>query len=416
VELEHLPLTANGKLDRRALPAPEWGGREYAAPEGEVEQVIAEIFGEVLKLERVGRADNFFELGGHSLRAMRLISQLRERLEVELPVRALFEQPTVQGLAQRVVEQRADTSSSFQKQSLATPAKKLPLDTLLPLRQSGHLPPLFCIHPAGGLSFPYTGLVHHVPNGHPVYGLQARSYTDLSQEPNTLEEMAVDYLAEIQTLQPFGPYFILGWSFGGLVAFEIATRLEAAGETVALVALLDSYPRTESFTPQAIDDRDRNLLEMILRALDYDETTIAGRLQTSDHSTIAKMLKEDGHFPDMNTDDLESLFSTLTHTFETNVRLDDQYQPTHSLRAEMTLFVALQDHHADVAQSWQPHLAGPLDVHALSTTHEGVLQPAFIAQVGSVIAKKITDTTKTLNIGRSLDQTYSMMKPQFLVQ
>src|ERR1700710_295382 len=104
VELTQLPLSPNGKLDRKRLPAPEWKGREYEAPAGEIERAIAEVFMEVLKLERVGREDHFFELGGHSLLATRLISQLRQKLQVELPLRALFESPTVKGLAERVVE------------------------------------------------------------------------------------------------------------------------------------------------------------------------------------------------------------------------------------------------------------------------------------------------------------------------
>jgi acyl carrier protein len=109
MELAELPLSPNGKLDRKSLPAPEWRSGEYEAPEGETERAVAEIFAVVLKLERVGRHDNFFELGGHSLLATSAVSQLRQRLGVELPLRALFESPTVARLAERAEEQRGGT-------------------------------------------------------------------------------------------------------------------------------------------------------------------------------------------------------------------------------------------------------------------------------------------------------------------
>jgi acyl carrier protein len=150
-----------------ALPAPEWTSREYVAPEGETERLIAAIFEEVLKLERVGREDNFFELGGHSLLAMRVLSQLRERLQVELPLRALFEQPTVKGLADQVFNEAKQPLRAQQDFSL---------DPVLPLRQKGHLRALFCVHSASGIAWSYSKIVPYLPAGHPVYGLQARDY------------------------------------------------------------------------------------------------------------------------------------------------------------------------------------------------------------------------------------------------
>jgi acyl carrier protein len=105
VELEQLPLTRNGKVDRRALPAPEWKSREYEAPVGEVETKVADIWAQVLGVEQVSRHDNFFEMGGHSLLATRVVSQLRLQLGVELALRTLFEAPTVAGIAKRLIEE-----------------------------------------------------------------------------------------------------------------------------------------------------------------------------------------------------------------------------------------------------------------------------------------------------------------------
>jgi amino acid adenylation domain-containing protein len=386
VELESFPLSPNGKLDRKKLPAPEWKSKEYEAPVGETERVTAEVFAEVLKLERVGREDNFFELGGHSLLATRLVSQLRQRLSVELPLRTLFQAPTVQELAEQVLEQ--------QRSAYQHPGSYF--DTLLPLRKEGHLPPLFCIAPAGGFSWPYAGLLPHIPDGHPVYGLQVPSYAAPDKRHDTIEELASDYIAFIRTACPEGPYLLLGWSFGGLVAFEIATQLEAAGQTVALVALLDSYPATEPITSQTIDEQ--TILRMIIEVLGSYETTRTSQAKSLDRSTIADLLKESGFLPDMTLNAIESLVVTIVSTMEIHIHWSRRYQPISSLRTELTLFVALQEKDTNVAECWKPHLLSKPDVHGVSTTHANMMGPVPLAQIGATLAKKLMDRFQPDNI------------------
>ncbi len=227
IPLDELPLTPNGKLDHRALPEPDLSpAHARRAPRTPQEEILCGLFAEVLGVERIGIDDNFFELGGHSLLAIRLISRIRLSMDADISIRSLFEAPTVEALTKRLTRGRPALSD---------------FEVLLPIRPAGSKLPLFCIHDAGGFSWPYSKLIRHIPPEHPIYGLQARNLTQRARRPRSIDEMAEDYLSFIRRIQPHGPYNLLGWSFGGLVAHAIATQLQSMGEEVALLALLDSY-------------------------------------------------------------------------------------------------------------------------------------------------------------------------------
>ncbi|MEW5930923.1 MAG: amino acid adenylation domain-containing protein, partial [Gemmatimonadota bacterium] len=230
VPLEALPLTPNGKVDRRALPAPAWtgGAGEAVVPRDELETVIAGIFAEVLDVPEVGVRDGFFDLGGHSLVAVQLIYLVEKATGVRLPMESVFKAPTVEGLAEEV--RRGGGATSL----------------LVPMRSGGSRAPLFLVHPGGGNLMAYVRLARKLDPEQPVYGLRSRGI-ERDEKPNwTIEEMARDYLAAVREVKPSGPYRLGGWSLGGVVAFEMARQLEAAGETVERLVLIDSRsPRLE---------------------------------------------------------------------------------------------------------------------------------------------------------------------------
>ncbi|MFJ6381721.1 non-ribosomal peptide synthase/polyketide synthase [Kitasatospora sp. NPDC092039] len=237
--LAALPLTVNGKLDRRALPAPDRSElleASYRAPRTADERVVCEVFAEVLGLERVGIDDNFFELGGHSLLAVTLVDRLRSTLGVVVGVRNLFEGPTVESLVR----------------GLSRPAGVEGLKVLLPLRAGGERPPFFAVHPAGGLSWCYAPLTGIMPEEWPLYGLQARGLSEPGALPGSVKEMAADYVEQIRAVQPSGPYHLLGWSLGGVVAQEMAVQLQAVGEEVGALVVLDGYPSVH--VEQGVDE------------------------------------------------------------------------------------------------------------------------------------------------------------------
>ncbi|MER6167721.1 amino acid adenylation domain-containing protein [Streptomyces violaceorubidus] len=229
--LDALPLTANGKVDRDALPSLGPAAREPSGePRTAREELLCALFAEVLGIPRAGIHDSFFELGGHSLLVARLVTVIRERLHVDVPFRALFTAPTVAELAPRL-------GPSTQWEAFRT---------VLPLRATGEDSPLFCVHPLAGLSWAYAPLARHVPASVPLYGLQARGFYDQAPLPGSLREMAAQYLQEMRRIQPDGPYHLLGWSLGGVIAQEIAVQLQEAGERTASLVLLDSFPSLET--------------------------------------------------------------------------------------------------------------------------------------------------------------------------
>ncbi len=229
VFLAALPLNTHGKVDRKALPTPDASstGAAYVAPRTPTEEAVAAVWAEVLHVEKVGATDDFFALGGHSLLAVRLMARLRERTGVALPVSALFQGATVERLAQRL-EQRDDASRSTSN------LVRLDAGTA-----TGR--PLFLVHGGGGSVLGYTELVRHLSTEKPIYGLSASGIDGGELPAASIEVLARDYLAQLRAVQPQGPYLLGGWSFGGLVAYEMARLLQAAGEQVELLALLDSH-------------------------------------------------------------------------------------------------------------------------------------------------------------------------------
>ncbi|RKH41856.1 alpha/beta fold hydrolase, partial [Corallococcus llansteffanensis] len=248
--LDAFPVMPNGKLDRKALPAPgdtALAPRDYVAPRDMLELVVACLFEELNNVRPVGVHSNFFELGGHSLLAVRLMAGLRQRTGVSLPLTALFQAPTVEQLA--ALCRRAPTEWS----------------PLVPIQPGGERPPFFCVHPVGGNVLCFAELARALGPHQPVYALQAQGLDGKRPPLQSIAEMTRVYVQAIRALQPKGPYRVGGWSLGGAVAFDMACLLREQGEQVEVLALIE--PTSASYARGAPLEDDMTLTFQFIQDL-----------------------------------------------------------------------------------------------------------------------------------------------------
>ena len=231
-----LPRTASGKLDRDRLPPPSTEQEEPSAvhvpPRDETEAAIAQAWRDVLGVERVGIHDDFFALGGHSLLALRLLARIRDTARMDLPVAALLQGPTVAQMARAATDRASGV--------------RPPVVVLQP---EGTQRPLFIVHAGGGHLMCYHALARRLAPDQPLYGLQARGLDDGQDPLQGVDAMAAYYLDGVRRAQPRGPYRLAGWSYGGMVAWEMARRIHADGGQVELLALIDTLRPDPRHTP-----------------------------------------------------------------------------------------------------------------------------------------------------------------------
>lgn len=229
IQLERMPLTPNGKIDRQALPEPQRThiSAENSGPESswtETEKALAAIWSDILEVGEIRLNDNFFDLGGHSLLAISMFAAVEETFQKRIPIATLFEAGTIRRLAEIIdIDEWEEPESS-----------------LVPIQPIGNTLPFYCIHAVGGSVLFYSDLAKYLGDDQPFYGLQARRLGGRQVGHATVEEMAEFYIDEIKRHQPKGPYCLGGSSFGGLVAYEMARQFRERGDEVGLLALFDS--------------------------------------------------------------------------------------------------------------------------------------------------------------------------------
>jgi len=342
--LDALPLTANGKVDRAALPDPEAvaGPLELVPPRDEVEAALAGLYAELLGVDRVSVRDGFFDLGGHSMVAVRLLGRVRSALGVELPLASLLAGGSVEALAAAVRAAR-EGGSAVGGGDLVEIQPAAGAD-----RQ-----PLFLVHAVGGSVLAYAGLARALGAGQPVWGLQAPSAEELPAV--TLEALAARYVAGVRRVQPSGPYHLGGWSMGGTVAYEMARQLTAAGEEAALVAILDAD------APSGPEG-----------GTDVDDATLEARFERDLAAVSAAGLAPED-------------FARLFAVFRRNYRALLAYAPQ-PYTGPVTLFVAEHGYGPAGAAAWKA-LAPAAEVVRVGGDHYTLLGPGHRERLAAELAR-----------------------------
>ncbi|MEU6540663.1 condensation domain-containing protein [Streptomyces sp. NPDC047000] len=341
---DRLPTAPDGRLHRAALPVPGPAGGAGREPGTAREAVLRELFADVLGVPSVALDDDFFDIGGHSMLAARLIARVSDALGVEMGLRTLFEAPTVAELA-RALGHTDERSGGDD------------LDVVLPLRPTGDGTPVFCVHPGMGLGWSFAGLVRHLHPRHPVYALQSPGLAEgAAAVPETVEETADIYLRHIRKVAPHGPYHLVGWSSGGLIAHAAAVRLREQGEPVGVVAVLDGYPLAGRAA--ALPGREEELADLRLETAGLEVGEELRSRLTDVYTAVARGARR--HVPRRYDGDL-----------------------VHVAAADR------RDGGAFVPDLWLPYVGGTLVRHVADCTHEEMTRPEILAHIGPRLAEHL---------------------------
>jgi nonribosomal peptide synthetase DhbF len=350
IPLSEIPLTPNGKLDRQALPAEHTKPAAGQEPRNSHEEKLCSLFSELLGLERVGIDEDFFALGGHSLLATRLSVRIRNEFGVNMPLRTIIKYPTVVELAALLL-----TGSIPEGQAD-------PFGTVLPVNSdtgTGKLPVWF-FHGGGGLGWAYFSFATHLQD-RPAYALQARGFDGTDVLAGSVEEMVDDYVTQILEVQPEGPFYLIGWSYGGTVGHAVADALDRRGHKVALMAILDSHPGGHGFTE----------IHAGKKVSDYRE----------------ELEEFFGYY--INTDNQDELLDNMSKVLANDMSIMMKFEsPVY--RGDVLFFSAtLKDEMYD--QLWRPYVLGDIEVHDVRATHHEMNLPAPVAEVFEVVNRKLAE-------------------------
>ena len=349
LQLAELPLSANGKLDRKALPMPQLTSRVSGrAPRAGTETTIAQSFAALLDCEVNDVEADFFALGGHSLLAMKLAAQLSRIFERRVTPGQIMVASTVEQLS-ALLESNDDEQS-----------QRLGFETLLPLRES-HGPTLFCFHPASGFAWQFSVLSRYLSPQWSIMGIQSPRPDGPMQTAENLDSVCEHHLATLLSQQPHGPYYLLGYSLGGTLAQGIAARLHARGETVAFLGLLDTWPpETQNWQEKEANGLDPAVLAEIERERE------------------AFLAAQQGNAS-------EALFNAIEGNYADAVRL---LTTAHSVpfAGHATLFVAERTLVPGVSpeRSWAPWISS-LDVYRHDCAHVDIISPVSFEVIGPII-------------------------------
>lgn len=375
VRLKTLPLTPNGKVDRQALPVPDTQKPDqetaFVPPRETLELQLTQIWEDLLNVRPIGVTDNFFDLGGHSLLAVRLIAQIEKQLQQKLPLSALLQGATIEQLAKNLRQQPQAFNRS----------------PLVKIQPHGTNLPFFCVHPIGGNVICYHHLATHLGSEQPFYALEAPGLYGECEPLEQIENLAAHYIKAIRTVQPQGPYYLGGWSMGGVVAFEIAQQLQQQGESIALLALLDSTPplQNDSSTDinfvddaQLLVDLAESTAHFFGKQLSISSSKLQHLEPEQQLNYVLDVMKAANFVP---SDIQPNQIRSFLHVYKSNTRSLMSYVPK-AYSGQITLFQSSQPFldeqgisksASDSTSSWTQLSTQPINTHIIPGDHTTML-------------------------------------------
>ena len=368
------PTSVNGKVDVDKLPTPNRKLIDIQGPRNDLEAMLCNMYCEILELDRVDINENFFDLGGDSICATRLVSRVRALTSSELPIEVLYQNSSVALFAKYI-----KSGDEFNHNRV-----------LSPLRISGEEAPLFCFPPAGNLAWSYAGLLGNLKIDCPVYGLQIPNEQPVLEREYCFDKLVSFFITEIRKVQPNGPYRLLGWSFGGLLAQSIASEFSRIGEDISYLGLIDAYPQKLRKEPSGTGEVSKQ--SMIVSSINQllSGLGVKQRVEPSSSNLFCdiRRLKKIG----VMTEAEFNLTEKMLRSFETVESYMSNYSP-YNFTGDMTLFRAVQSlKEFDVkGEAWEQYIDGSITYHDIEANHYDILSGPFRNYIANLISDSLNE-------------------------
>ncbi|WP_111636587.1 non-ribosomal peptide synthetase [Marinomonas shanghaiensis] len=360
LQLDTMPLSANGKLDRKALPQPsEFSGAiKGRALKLGLETEIANVFSKILGVSDLNASDDFFTLGGHSILAVRLVSELRKVLKLNITVGQVMVSPTIESLALVIANQDPTRSRDLSG-----------FGSVLPIKEGSGLP-IFCIHPASGFAWQYAGFARYLSHTFPMIGLQSPRPDGPIAAQTNMDGVIEQHFTVLRERQPSGPYRLIGYSLGGVIAHALAVRLQAIGEEVSFLGLLDTYPPDEQDWSESVDAEIQHEVERErMKFMDTSEDILDEQVEEAQ----------------------DAMFADIVQNYADSVALLSKAK-TERYRGKAVLFVADKTvpEGMDIQATWAPYV-DELEEHHFEFAHEDILSPEALTALGPVFNQLVSE-------------------------
>ena len=401
MQLKQLPVNHNGKIDWKKLPQPDENTRvqDYVGPRNPTQETLCRLWQEVMRVERVGIHDNFFTLGGHSLMAVQLISRVKSAFAMEMPLSVLFAAPTVARMAEHIA------AANGNERPKSSPV-------LVNIQPHGSSAPFFCVHAVGGQVINYGELSQELGLEQPFYGLQSPPANVFPESGISIEQMAALYNREIRSVQPAGPYLLGGWSMGGLVAWEMAQQLAKEGETIRLLALIDTTPPSKYLEA---DDRvnDRSMLTLFAldmsRLVGRDPSPLAEQFSRAAAQDQWNMVQETlVSYGVLTPKKAHAEMTALLDTFTRNFLAANNYSLQQS--QQHVVYFRASESPERISKAWTRWAGRGIEYHSVPGDHFSMLRQPGVRIIAEFLHENILNTvelpqpTSAINMGATMRQ------------